>query len=137
MRWPKLDLNPPQRTLRQFAAAALVFFGGTALYQMLVRDRFALGCLLGALAVVGLVGILRPAVVRWLYVGLTLLMHPIGRVANLVFLALMFYVVLTPVAFVFRLRRRDVLRLRDNPNTASLWTERQGTPEPARYLQQF
>ena len=42
MRWSDIQFNPPRKTLRQFAGLWLVFFGGMALWQALVRGRTGL-----------------------------------------------------------------------------------------------
>ncbi len=96
-----------------------------------------MGCLLGLVAAVGAFGLIKPNAIRWLYVGVTVLMYPVGWLVNLVILAVMFYLVLTPVAIVCRLCRRDPLKLHDEPQNTSLWTSREGTPDPGRYLRQF
>ncbi len=53
-----------------------------------------------------------------------------------VVLALMFYVVLTPLALVFRWRGRDALQLRPARGN-SYWITRQKEQDVGRYLKQF
>lgn len=137
MKWPPLSLNPTVRQLRQFAAAWAAFFGTLGIVQLLAQRRPGLGFSLCALACLGVVGLLRPRLVRWLYIGSAVVTYPIGWVISHVVLAAVFYLVLTPIALVLRLARRDVLKLRDNPEHDTLWTERRSAPEPDRYLRQF
>ena len=39
MHWSDIQFDPPRKTLRQFAGLWLVFFGGMALWQGLVRGH--------------------------------------------------------------------------------------------------
>ena len=58
MRWSDIPFDPPRKTLRQFAGLWLVFFGGMALWQALVKGHTSLGLSLAALALmVGLAGL--------------------------------------------------------------------------------
>lgn len=136
MKLPALPLRPTPRVLRQFAAAWLVVFLLLALRQVVAGHRTA-GAVLGAVSLVGLVGLLKPATVRWLFIGATVAAFPIGWLVTQVILAVMFYLVLMPLALVFRCVRRDALQLRRRPEQTSLWTERGDRPDAGRYLKQF
>src|SRR5690349_18781026 len=110
MTWSDLPLNPTPRSLRQFSAAWLVFFLCLAARQYFVRGHHTAGVLLGLLAMlIGLAGLIRPAAVRWIFVVSMVLAFPIGWLISQFMLALLFFVVLTPVALLFRLRGRDLL----------------------------
>jgi hypothetical protein len=137
MKWFHLPLKPTPRVLRQFATAWLGFFLVAAAQQMFVRGRAAAACVLGAIALIGLVGLLKPSAIRWLFVGASVAAFPIGWVMTQVVLAVMFYAVLTPVALVFRWRGRDELQLRHRPEQASFWTTRRREQDVKRYLKQF
>ena len=137
MKWSDLPLKPAARVLRQFAAAWLIFFGALAIRQGLVRGHMTPGIVLGGVALVGAIGLARPAAIRWLFVGATVAAFPIGWTVTQVVLAVMFYWVLTPLALIFRWRRRDALQLRRRSRSASFWTGRGDPPEPGRYLKQF
>ncbi len=64
-----------------------------------------------------------------------LVAFPIGwLVSNVAFLA-MYYLLLTPLALVFRLVGRDVLVLR-RPRADSHWKNRDPASDPARYWNQ-
>ena len=66
-----------------------------------------------------------------------MLAFPIGWLVTQLMLAIMFYLVLTPVALVFRWRGRDELRLRSRPAPSSFWVERGEPPKAEKYLKQF
>ncbi len=79
MRWSDIQFDPPRKTLRQFAGLWLVFFGGMALWQALVRGRNWTGAVLAVLALtIGPLGLARPEWMRWIYVGWMVLAFPIG-----------------------------------------------------------
>lgn len=94
---------------------------GVALYAL--RDRPVLGGLLIALGSILLVlGIISPTLLtglrtQWMRAG-----RAIGRVTTLLFLAAMYFLVLTPISICFRLAGRDVLNRRRRPGPeGSTW----------------
>jgi hypothetical protein len=90
-----------------------------------------------ALAVtVGPLGLLWPQTVRWVYVAWMVLAFPIGWTISTVILALMFFLVFTPVALVFRLKGRDALGLKPKPDAATYWVDKPVITDPRRYLYQ-
>ena len=137
MKWFNFPLKPTPRVLRQFAAAWLVFFLAVAVQQMFLRHRVTTAGVLGVIALIGLAGLWQPSAVRWLFVGATVAAFPIGWVMTQVVLAVMFYVVLTPLALVFRWRGRDELQLRPKPEQTSFWITRHPERDVRRYLKQF
>ncbi len=123
--------------LRQFATAWLIVFVALALRQWLGHGHSTAACVLGAISIIGIAGLVKPAAIRWLFIGATVVTFPIGWVVTQIVLALLFFLVLTLVALVFRLRRRDALQLRHKSNSMSYWSERSVPVEPERYLKQF
>jgi len=137
MKFSDLPLKPTLRALRQFAAAWLVFFLALAARQIFVRHHPATGCMFGAMALIGVAGLWRPQAVKWLFIGATIAAFPIGWVVTQLMLAVMFYLVLTPVAFIFRWRGRDELQLRHRSGQSSFWISRGDPPKVEKYLKQF
>jgi len=132
-----LPLKPTPLVLRQFATAWLAFFLTVAAKQLFVRSRAAAAGVLGAIALIGLAGLLKPSAIRWLSVGASVVAFPVGCVMTQVVLAVMFYAVLTPAALVFRWRGRDELQLRPGSEQASFWISRCPEQDVRRYLKQF
>jgi hypothetical protein len=99
------DWKPTSRKLRQFAAALAI----VAFLFLLRRGANAWTIALGGAALAGLAW---PAVIRPLYLVLTFVSLPIGWVVSHILLRVIYYLVLTPVALVFRLLGRDPLALR-------------------------
>jgi len=138
MKWSDLPVNPTARALRQFAGAWLIFFLAVGAHRYLARGQHQLGIAVGVMAVVvGVAGLIKPAAVRRLFVGATVLAFPIGWVVSQLMLALMFYGIITPLALFFRLRGRDLLARKPAPNRPSFWLPKQ-TPEDVRsYFRQY
>jgi len=137
MKFSDLPLKPTPRALRQFATGWLILFLGLAARQGSTRGHTTARCVLVVMALIGIAGLLRPASVRWLFVGATVVTFPFGWVVTQAVLALMFYLVLTPVALLYRWRGRDALQLRRRAEQSSFWTTRGEPPPPAKYLKQF
>ena len=138
MKWSELPLKPTARALRQFAAAWLIFFLAVGLYRYVVRGQHQAGIALGVMAIVfGVTGLIKPAALRWLFIGATVLTFPIGWVVSQIMLAMMFYGIITPLAVLFRIRGRDLLSRKPAPNRASFWTSKQTPADMGSYFRQY
>ncbi len=138
MRWADIPFDAPRRTLRQFAAVWIVFFGGLALYWAWWRGHPTAGWVLGALAVtVGPVGLVKPELLRPVFVGWLVLVFPIGWLISHVLLGVLYYGMFTPLALVFRLMGRDPLVRRERPNTESYWVPKPAVADVRRYYRQY
>src|SRR4051812_131040 len=117
MTWSSLPLNPSLRTLRQFAAAWLVFFAGLGAHQYVAKGNPSAGLALGLMALlVGMPGLIRPGILRWVFVTWMVLAFPIGWLISNLILAVMFYGLITPMALVFKMRGRDALNRKPEPS---------------------
>jgi hypothetical protein len=138
MQWSDIPLDPPRKTLRQFAGLWLAFFGGMALWQALVKGRPTLGLSIAGLAVVvGVAGLTRPDWMRFIYVGWMILAFPIGWTVSQVMLALMFFGLFTPIGLVFRLIGRDPLQRNRPTGRESYWQPKPTPDDLRRYFKQF
>lgn len=132
-----LQLRPTDRMLRQFAGAWLIVFGVLAAREWLARGNPRLAMALAGVALlVGLAGLVRPRAVRWLFIASTVAAFPIGWVISQVMLLLLFIVVITPVALLFKLAGRDRL-LRKRTKRESYWIPKGPIADVARYLRQY
>ena len=138
MKWSDLPLNPTARVLRQFAAAWLVLLLTVGVHRYLVCGQEGLGITVGLLGVlVGAMGLIRPAAVRWLFIGATVLAFPIGWLVSQVMLALMFYGIVTPLALWFRWRGRDLLARKPAPDRPSFWMPKPAPEDLRSYFRQY
>ena len=138
MKWSDLPFNPSRRALRQFAALWLVCFLALGATQYFVRNRPLLGLTLAAAAVMlGIPGLMRPSLLRWVFVACMVVTFPIGWLLSLLVLLALYFLVFTPVAALLRLRGRDVLGRTPAPERDSFW-EPKNTPLDVRgYFRQY
>jgi TRAP-type C4-dicarboxylate transport system permease small subunit len=136
MDWKDVTAKPSARTLRQFAGLFMIFFMGIAGWRAWhhVTDRGTRTLALLAL-VVGVAGMAYPLAVRWIYTGWMIAAFPIGWTVSRVMLGVLFYLVFTPMAMVFRLMGRDVLRLKRR-QAGSYWTPRPSPDNVKEYFRQ-
>jgi saxitoxin biosynthesis operon SxtJ-like protein len=137
MQWSDVTARPPEKVLRQFAVLCLLVFGTMGAVSVWRQGGMTTVAAIAMAGVaVGLVGVVRPAAIRWVYSGWMIAVFPIGWTISRLMLAALFYLVFTPVGFVFRLVRRDALRLRQ-PDAASLWARKGGETSADQYFRQF
>ena len=138
MRWSDLPLKPSPRTLRQFAGLWILFFGGLAAWHGLVRGHERTAIVLALLAVtIGPAGLLAPALIRPIFVAWLVIGFPIGWTLSRVLLLVMFFGVMLPVAWLFKLRGRDNLRLARPAGQSSRWASKPMPGEAASYFRQY
>jgi len=136
----KIDRNPPVRELRKFGLLWFPLFcgvlGGVLLHKTgLLPLSVAIWCLA---APVLLLGALKPAWVRPVWLGLMYLTFPIGFVISHVLLALIYFGVFTPIGWAMRLSGKDPLQLKRRPDRGSHWIPRaEREVDKARYFRQF
>ncbi|MFQ5411213.1 MAG: SxtJ family membrane protein [Phycisphaerae bacterium] len=142
-----LDLNPPAKVLRSFGLIGLVAF--PALAALAWRRWLAFAplpdaavaptalSLLGLGVYCGLFSFAAPTALRPLFVIMSLVGYPIGLVVSYAAMGLIFYLIITPIAFIFRLIGRDALNRRFDPSMASYWIRRRPPASMKRYFRQF
>ena len=124
--------------LKQFAGLWIVFFGAGAAWQQFHHERHVLAAVLAALAfTIGPLGIAWPRAIRPVFVGWMALAAPIGWVVSRIVLGSIFYLIFTPVAFVFRLIGRDALELKSRPTATTCWHSKPKVTDTSAYLRQF
>ena len=138
MAWTAIDVNPPNRVLRQFAGAWLAVVGSLSVSQWLASGNARAALALAAAAIViGVAGLVRPGTVRWLFVGSSVAAFPLGWIVSEVMLALLFVGVMTPVALFFKLRGRDRLSRKRPAGQESYWKPKETPRDVRRYFRQY
>ncbi|MEX2188931.1 MAG: hypothetical protein WD875_19135 [Pirellulales bacterium] len=139
-----LNRDPSPRQLRQFAAAGLVLmplaawlFAGRPLgdawspwHTRQIGGLAALGGVLVALSFVA------PRALRPVFVAASLLTLPIGLVVGEILLAVIYFLVFTPVALLFRLIGRDALDRKFDRSAASYWRPKAPPRDATSYFRQ-
>jgi hypothetical protein len=107
----EIQWHPTAKQLRIFGVGGLLASIVAALVLYFVWGLAAPWAVvvLAVGAVLCLCSLISPRWTRLPYIGLTLVAMPIGFVASFVLLAVFFFLLLTPVALVFRLIGRDAL----------------------------
>jgi hypothetical protein len=145
----KLNLKPDDRILRQFAWVAAIGFpliaamftkGDAAFWQIWRFDwTHPVVLSLGGLGIVQLAACLAGLrqLTQVLFVVMTLIAFPIGFVLSHVLIALIYYLVFTPMALVFKLIGRDAMQRRLDPSIASYWHDRGAPRPPSSYFKLY
>ncbi len=100
----QINRNPTLRELRQFGfiwMGFVAFFGAVAWFKF-GNPSLARGLWIASIAV-PLLGWAMPSFMRLVFVGMSYLAWPIGFVVSHVVLALVYYLVLTPIGLLMRL----------------------------------
>src|SRR5262245_5532485 len=137
MRWSDVTARPSPKTLRQFAGLLLI------VVTLLTGLRYWKGeagpvtiAIAAAGIVVGLLGLVRPEAIRYVYTGWMIAAFPIGWTISRVVVTALFYLVFTPFAFVFKLMGRDALSLKRHERR-SYWTPSEQASKVESYYGQF
>ena len=137
MQWSDVTKAPPRKQLRQFAGLFLIVFLGLAAWRWFGgrEDAWAVGLAVAAV-VVGLPGMLFPALVRPIYTGWMVAAFPIGWTVSRVVLGAVFFLLFTPIGLAFKLSGRDLLSLK-RTRRESYWTPKRRPAALREYFRQF
>jgi hypothetical protein len=142
-----IDWRPADKQLQRFgfylSAFALLAAGmsiiranrADATLSVICSPRIILLLILAILA--ASLGQLRPGWLRPIYISLTAVTAPIRWCVSYVTIMLVYLLVFTPVALVFRVIGRDVLRRRFGRPAATYWVLREQPTSPRSYLKEF
>ena len=132
-----IQWNPSTKQLRQFAGIWFPAFCGLVGYSIGHKtghwSEVEIGWVLAGLLSVG--GLVLPALIRPIFVGLILLTFPIGWVVSHVLLGAIFYGIVMPIGIILRQTGHDPLQLKA-PLGSSLWKRPIGKIGAASYLRQ-
>jgi hypothetical protein len=130
--------NPDRKTLAEFSEAGMFALGMVAAPLAAYRGQTKVAVALWGVAMVGrLIGLVRPGWLRPAFLGLSLATWPIGWVVSRVTLGLLFVMVFTPVALVFRLVGRDALNRTIDREAETYWESYRPDRGLDRYLRPF
>jgi hypothetical protein len=137
MIWREIPRNPTAKVLRQFAGAWLIVFALLAAKQYRQGHHNAALALAAVAVVAGIPGLIKPGLVRWLFVTLMVLAFPIGWTVSQLMLLLMYYIILTPVALLLRIRGRDPLLRKPQRDRESYWLAKETPRDVRSYFRQY
>jgi len=133
----KLNRNPPDRELRQFA---IIFFLFCLVVAAIAYFRDSIDVAAWALTIgvlIGAIGYMRVAFVRPIYLGWMYAAYPIGWVVSHIVLAIVFYLLVTPVGWLMKLLRYDPLERQFARAAKTYWTPIEARSDKTSYFRQF
>ncbi len=126
----ELNLTPSQRDLRWFAGLwwpATCAAIGLMLFSKFHGRATGISVWVGG-AMLAMLGVIAPAMIRPVYVGLLRLTYPIGWCVSHVTLAAIYFLVVTPAGFLVRLFQ-DPMTRRFERTEITYWTAREASRE--------
>ncbi len=135
----QINRNPPEKELRLFAG---VFFPAFwLLIGAMIGRKFDLWqpvfTLWAVVAVVGLVGLVKPLLIRPVYVAMVVAVFPIGWVVSHVILFLTWCLVITPIGLLVRLMGHDSMQKQFDRSANTYWKRREPRENTKSYFRQF
>lgn len=135
----EINKSPSTRELRQFAG---IWFPAFILLLgiLLLRRTGSLFLTIGVLVVgciLSLAGLLIPPLIRRVYVGWLFACYPIGWTISHLLLAIVFFLLLTPMGTIMRWLGRDPLNRSWDRSAKTYWTPRTPDANIDRYFKQF
>ena len=131
-------------SLRIAALKQFGFIAAIAWFEVLIFS-FGLGAarpwvagIAGGLGVLAaLFSLVWPAGNKPIFVGLSVITFPIGFVLSYVIMGFLFYVLIAPLAIVFKIAGRDSMNRGYDPSAASYWSEPRARRPNEAYFKQF
>jgi hypothetical protein len=135
----RVNWNPTDKDLNGFRLVALGLLPAVAVVLYAVRHVPMPWCLgvAGAGLLIWGSGLVSLTLTRWMYVGLTAVTLPIGLGLSFLLMTVFYFGLLTPVALVFRLMKRDVLNRHFDASASTYWQHHTQVQKSERYFQQF
>ncbi len=135
----EINWYPNRKQLQNFGIIALVASAIICLLLYLLKGiaiQWALA-IFAAGFIIFLGSMISLRLTRMIYVCLVAVTFPIGLVVSFTLLMAFYFLLFTPLGFIFRLMGRDPLRRKFDPTADSYWLQRNTPENPERYFQQF
>jgi hypothetical protein len=135
----EINWNPDKKQLRSFGLIALIatalisiilyFVKGVSIHW--VAAIFGLGFIIFISSRISL------KLTKLFYLTLTAVTIPIGFAVSFLVLAIFYFLLITPLSFIFRLAGRDLLNRKFDPDINSYWVAHNQPEGFDRYFHQF
>lgn len=133
-----INWNPSSKDLRIFAALQIVFF---AIVAVMALNKGASNTVAVSIVTVstiaGIVGCVKPSVIRPIYVGWMVAVFPIGWTVSHLILAVIFYLIFTSIGLIMKLVGRNPLARSFDRTVTTYWKPRTTPSDSSRYFRQF
>jgi hypothetical protein len=143
----EINLEPGDKSLRQFGFIALGGFGLLALMAYHEKAMFSFGlgdarlpvtyALLGVAVLCTVFSFVYPKANWPFYVGLSVLFFPLGFLVSYVLLAMLFFCIIGPTALVVRLFAADPMQRKYDRAAKSYFAPHERRRTKASYFRQF
>jgi len=133
----KINRNPTPKDLRLFGVTILTGFGligGLFYWRGKHQAADWMWVLSSAVFVVSLLSLW---LTKWLYLAWMGIGYAIGSVVSRIVLTIIFIFVVTPVGLLFKIMRRDALKIRRNAEVKSYWTDHPKISDKSYYDRLF
>jgi hypothetical protein len=135
MKFSDIPRNPDCRTLRQFAALWILFFGILGGWQIYRSNDWG-WLLIGLSLIAGIPGLFWPKLLKPIFVTWMILAFPIGWMISHVILASVFYGLFVPLGLALRATGHDPLKCKKS-QLDTYWEPKTQQDDVSRYLKQF
>jgi hypothetical protein len=136
-----IDINwkPDRNELRKFGATSMAMLILIALVGYWLEHLTAVWSLYLCTAglVIFILSRISAILIKPFYLLLYTIALPIGFVLTNILMAVIYFIILTPIGLIFRLIRRDPLRRKFNPRTRTYWLPHRNPDSLKRYFNQF
>ncbi len=133
-----INWNPSRKELRVFSSL-LICFGVVVSAILSQRLDSALPSLIvvSTTTLIGVVGLIGPSLVRPIYVVWMALAFPIGWTVSHLMMAIVYYLVLTPIGLIMRMCGRDPMQRRIDRTAKTYWQLRTAREDIKSYFRQY
>lgn len=132
----KIKRRPSVRDLRVFAILSVIFAAGLAYMLKSKGWPQSAGIIAGLGLLIGFAGAWCPHRIKPVFIGAVYVTFPIGYVVSHLVLAVIYYLVITPIGLIMRLVGYDPLKRRFDPEAKSYWITRKSDRGAATYFRQ-
>jgi hypothetical protein len=135
----EINWNPEKKQLRSFGLIALIATAIISLILYFVKDVsiYPAAAVFTIGFIIFIISRLSLRLTKLIYLTLTVVTIPIGFVVSFIVLAIFYFLLITPVAFIFRLVGRDLLHRKFEQDMNSYWVAHNQTEDFDRYFHQF
>lgn len=131
----QLNWNPEDRQLKQFGLLSLALFPFVTWIWGASWTAIGISATIGALFAT--IGTAAPKILKPVFLGLSLILMPLGIIIGEVLLFLAYVMVIVPIGIIFRLKGRDRLQLKFDRECESYWQDKHLPTSPSRYYRQY
>ncbi|HEX2660452.1 MAG TPA: SxtJ family membrane protein [Polyangia bacterium] len=132
-----INRNPSRRSLLSFGLVVMAGFAAMAALANFKSHKPDLALVLAVVGVAVLFLSFVPGLGRLLYVGWMGLGLTIGFVTSPIIMGVIYLLVIVPVALVFKIGQRDLMRRKLDRTVGSYWEDYPRTDDPGTYVRQY